>query len=53
MQKRFSPLWRLLPSPTAPAGCLVVKGSFAARSLNLKLVNGSAADLFLVQFTLH
>ena len=40
------------PSPTAPAVRLAVKDSFAAPSVNLKLVNESAADLFPVRFTL-
>ena len=38
----------LLVHPTAPAVRLPVNSSFAALSVNLKLVNGSAADLFPV-----
>ncbi len=38
--------------PTAPALRLSVNGSFAAPSVNLKLVNGRAGDLFPVQLTL-
>ena len=51
VQERFSPIWPP-PSPTAPAVSLVVNGSFAAPSVNLKLVNGSGPDLFPVQLTL-
>ncbi len=47
----LSPQWPP-PSPTALALRLVVNGSFTALSVNLKLVNKSAADLFLVQLTL-
>ena len=51
MQECFPPGWRP-PSPTAPALRLGVNASFEAPSINLKLVNGSAVDLFPVQFTL-
>ncbi len=50
IQESFAPVWPP-PSPMEPALCLVVNGSFAAPSVNLKLVNRSAADLFPVQFT--
>ncbi len=51
--KIFSGALSESPFPTASAVRHLVNGSFAAQSLNLKLVNGSAADLFPVQFTLH